>query len=134
MKYFTIDSSVIISSLLSFERRHEEALKIWESVLEGHILAILHFTILIEVVSAIRRRTGSEILAKEIRREILNLNNVIFVDIDKQFAEAAANIAAKTGLRGMDALIVTAAQEYDTQLVSFDKELIEKSKYILKKK
>lgn len=46
----------------------------------------------------------------------------------------AADIAAKTGLRGMDALVVQVAREFGADLISFDEEMIKKAKAILKKK
>jgi len=92
VRKLTIDSSVIISSLLKNEPRHKEALVIWEDVLKGKC----------------------------------------FVILDDKSAIEAAEIAAKTGLRGMDALVVQVAREYGAELISFDKEMIKKAKVILK--
>jgi predicted nucleic acid-binding protein len=58
MKKFTIDSSVIVASLLDNEPRHEEAFRIWESVLSGVNSAIMPYSIFVEVVAAVKRRTG----------------------------------------------------------------------------
>ncbi len=41
VKCLTVDSSIIVSSLLENEPRHKEALKIWDTVLAGKNLAIL---------------------------------------------------------------------------------------------
>jgi hypothetical protein len=41
MKRLTIDSSVIITSLFENEPRHEEALRIWESIITGRDVAIM---------------------------------------------------------------------------------------------
>ena len=76
MRKLTIDSSVIIASLLEKEPRHQEALKIWESILSGESIAIKPYSVLVEVVAAIRRRTGSEDLACEVRKEILEIENL----------------------------------------------------------
>ncbi len=67
MKGLTIDSSVIISSLLEKESRHQEASEIWESVLSGKKFAVMPYSVLVEVVAAVRRRTGSEELALEVK-------------------------------------------------------------------
>jgi predicted nucleic acid-binding protein len=134
VKKLTIDSSVIISSLLKNEHRHKEALSIWEDVLKGEGFVINPFSVLVEVVAAIRRRTGLVSLAMEIKKELIDTENISFVILDDKAAIEAAEIAAKTGLRGMDALVVQVAREYDAELISFDKEIIMKARAILKKR
>lgn len=68
VRKLTVDSSVIISSLLQNETRHKEALTIWENILKGKSFAIMPLSVLVEVVAAIRRRTGSEELALAIKK------------------------------------------------------------------
>lgn len=60
MKRLTVDASIIVSSLLENEPRHKEALRIWDTVLAGKNVAILPYSEFVEVVAAVRRRTGSE--------------------------------------------------------------------------
>ena len=120
MRKLTIDSSVIIASLLEKEPRHQEALKIWESILSGESVAIMPYSVLVEVVAAIRRRTGSEDLACEVRKEILEIENLSFVVLDQKAALEASDLAIRTGVRGMDALVIQVgvAQELDQGLVN----------------
>ncbi len=106
MKRLTVDSSVIISSLLKPEPRHREALRIWERVLSGKDLVILPYSVLVEVTAAIRRRTGSEELALQVKEELMNIKAVSFATLDEQSATEAAEIAGRTGVRGMDALVI----------------------------
>ena len=70
----------------------------------------------------------------EIKRELIDTENVSFVIMDDKSAVEAAEIAAKTGLRGMDALVVQVAREYDAELISFDKEMMKKARVVLKKR
>jgi|SRR3972149_5134467 len=132
MKKLTIDSSVIIASLLENELRHGEALRIWESVIAGRDVAIMPYSVFVEVVAAIRRRTGSEELAYEVKSELLEIENISFVALDQKAAEEAADLAIRTGVRGMDALVMQVAQEFATELITFDDEMIKKSQMILK--
>ncbi len=134
VRRLTVDRSVIISSLLKTEARHKEAFAIWEDILQGKGFAIMPLSILVEVVAAIRRRTGSEELATEIKKELIGIDNISFVIIDDKAAMEAADIAAKTGLRGMDAIVVQVAKEFGADLISFDEEMIKKAKTVLKKK
>lgn len=127
MTGITVDSSVIISSLLEQESRHKEALAIWKRVLAGKDFAVMPFSVLVEVVAAIRRRTGSEELALQVRQALLDAEAVSFIVLDEQAAEDAAEIAAKTAVRGMDALVIQVAREFGTELVSFDNEMLAKA-------
>jgi predicted nucleic acid-binding protein len=131
MKRLTLDSSVIIvASLLEKEPRHTEALEIWSTILSGNNVAIMPYSVLVEVVAAIKRRTGSESLAMEVKDELLNIETISFVILDDKSAVEAADLAAKTGVRGMDALLIQVAKEFGTELVSFDEEMMSKSKSI----
>jgi predicted nucleic acid-binding protein len=126
MKRLTIDSSVIISSLLENESRHSEAMQIWDAVIAGGDVAIMPYSVFVEVVAAIRRRTGSEELATEVKEELLKIENISFVILDQRAAEDAADIAIQKSVRGMDALVMQTAKEYETELVTFDDEMMKK--------
>jgi len=106
MGLLTIDSSVIVASLLAGESRHHEALDIWKTVLEGENRAVMPWTVLVEVVAAVRRRTGSEKHARAVASQLRRLETLAFVSLDERSALAAAVLAGKTGLRGMDAVVV----------------------------
>ena len=86
VKRLTIDSSVIIASLLKDESRHKEALTIWQDVLKGKSFAIMPYSVFVEIVAAIRRRTGSEKLALEVKNELVSIETVAFVVLDDKAA------------------------------------------------
>jgi len=132
MKKMTVDSSVIIASLLDKEPRHQEASQIWESILSGNNVAIMPYSVFVEVVAAIRRRTGSEELARDVKQTLLNIDNVSFVVVDQKTAEAAADLAIQTGLRGMDALVLQTAKDFEGDLVTFDDEMTKRAELVLK--
>jgi len=127
VKRLTVDSSIIVSSLLEGERRHKEARKIWETILAGKNVAILPYSVFVEVVAAVRRRTGSEELAREVGKHLLEIEALFFVGLDDKSAQEAVEIAVKTGVRGMDALVIQVAQDFDTELMSFDEEMMTKA-------
>jgi len=128
VKRLTVDSSIIVSSLLENEPRHKEALKIWDAVLAGKNVAIIPYSVFVEVVAAVRRRTGSEELAHEVGKQLLEIEAVFFVGLDDKSAQDAAEIAVKTGVRGMDALVLQVARDFSTELMSFDEEMIAKAR------
>lgn len=129
---FTIDSSVIVASLLEQEKDHLKALSIWREVITGTAIAIMPYTVLVEVVSAVRRRTGQKELAKKVKNELLSMDTANFVIIDPDSASDASDIAIESGVRGMDAVVIQTAKEYNTILVSLDTEMIEKAAAIVK--
>lgn len=131
VKIVTVDSSVIISSLLPEEKRHEEARQIWDKVLSGETPAVMPYSILVEVVASIRRRTGSELLALEVQKTLENIAALSFVMLDSRAAAKACKVATKTGLRGMDALVVQTAKEYKAELITFDHEMLQKAASVL---
>ena len=97
----TIDSSVIVASLLEKEKDHHNSLKLWNEVIAGKVIAIMPYTVLVEVVAAIRRRTGQKELAIKIKNELLAMDSVNFVIIDPESALEASDIAVESGVRGM---------------------------------
>ena len=131
MKRITLDSSVIVSSLLEKEPRHKEALRIWTAVVSGDFLAIVPYSVLVEVVAAIRRRTGSERLAREVKLKLINMETISFVALDHKSASQAADLAAKSGVRGMDALVMQVSREFDTELASFDEDMMARAAELL---
>jgi predicted nucleic acid-binding protein len=128
----TIDSSVIVASLLEHEKGHIKSLRLWNEVISGKVIAIMPYTVLIEVVAAVRRRTGKKELSQQVKEELLSMDSVNFVIIDPESASDAADIATESGMRGMDAIVIQTAKEYNTALVSLDKEMIEKAAGIVK--
>jgi len=122
----TLDSSVIISYLIETEIYSNLAKNIWEFVIQNEIRIILPYTILIEIVSAISRRTQNSSLVKEVENSLLNLPLIRFVELNKSRTAKVCNSARKYGLRGMDAIIAQVSEEFKTQLITFDKEIINK--------
>lgn len=127
MRHLTVDSSVIVSSLLENEPRHKQALEIWAKVLSGEDVAVMPYSVYVEVVAAVRRRTGSQELAQEVGKQMLGIETIFFVVLDDKSARDAGEIAAKTAVRGMDALVLQVVKDFGTELVSFDSEMLAKA-------
>ena len=68
--------------------------------MSGNNLAVLPYSVLVEVTAAIRRRTGSEKLALQAKDELLTIDTVSFVVLDDQAARQVAEIAEKLAFEG----------------------------------
>ncbi len=130
----TLDSSVIIAALRKQEDKHIQCRLLLEEVKDAQHIAIQSYIVLVEVVAAIKRRTNSDDLARKIGEILQSLDTLNFVELEGKRANVASDIAIKTGLRGMDAIIVQIAEEFDTTLISLDDEMMEKAKSIVKVK
>ncbi len=123
-----LDSSVIVAALRKQEVHYEAAKNLLEKVKDGNHIAIEPYIVLIEVVAAIKRRTGSTELAKRVKNDILAIDTINFTDLESTRANDASEIALNLGVRGMDAIIIQTAKEFNVPLITLDKEMIEKAK------
>lgn len=129
--YLTLDSSVIVAALREQEEKHEVCKRLLERVKNGEFIALESYTVLVEVVAAIKRRTGSEHLAERVKSGLENIDSIKFLDLISIRADDAADIAKETGVRGMDAIVIQAAKEFGSPLVSLDMEMTERSRFVV---
>lgn len=127
LMHICLDSSVIVSALRKQEVNHETSKNILRKVKDGEYIAIEPYIVLVEITAAIKRRTGSSELAARVKNDLLNIDNINFMDLGYERASHAADIAMKVGVRGMDAIVIQIAKEFDIPLVTLDKEMIEKA-------
>lgn len=128
----TIDSSVIIAFLRENEEKHKQCKKLFENIINGQHVALEPYIVLIEVISAIRRRTNSKTLAEKVKEDLQNLDNIFFFELVKSRAEQSSEISANLGVRGMDAIVIQIAKENNSILITLDKEMEEKAKSVVK--
>ena len=129
--YICLDSSVIVTALRKQEKSHLAAKDVLRKVKDGRHIAIEPYTVLIEVTAALKRRTGSKELALRVRNDLLAINTISFMGLDAESAADAAEIAAEIGVRGMDAIVIQVAKEFDIPLVTLDQEMLEKAKLVV---
>lgn len=106
----TIDSSIFVAALHRDERYSDECLKLLQKVDRGEYQVVIPMTVLIEVVAAIKRRTGSSGLAVKARDFILQIKNLSFVDLNYERTIRIIDFVIENKLRGMDALVVATAK------------------------
>ncbi|MCK5661141.1 MAG: type II toxin-antitoxin system VapC family toxin [Methanosarcinales archaeon] len=123
-----LDSSVIVAALRKQEVHHNAAIDILEKVKNGEYIAIEPQIVLVEVAAAIKRRTGSTELANRVMDDLLAIDTIHFTDLESRRAEDVTEIAINIGVRGMDAIVIQIAKEFNIPLITLDMEMIEKSR------
>lgn len=126
-----LDSSLIIAALRHEEEKHHSCRKILELVKNGALAAAEPYSVLVEISAAIKRRTDFVELAERIKADLKNIGGLHFFELTERRAEEACALAIKTGVRGMDALVMQIAAEMDASLVTLDRELEEKARGIV---
>jgi len=97
----TLDSSVIIAALRKQEERHKECRSLLEKVKDGKFIALEPYIVMIEVIAAMRRRTGSKQLAERVKNDLRSIDTIKFLDLVSFRAEEATEIATEMSVRGM---------------------------------
>jgi predicted nucleic acid-binding protein len=129
-KEITLDSSVLVSAFVEGDKFRPTALKVMKKVFLGEYHVTTSAIVPIEVCGAISRRAGAD-KAASVKRQLdkwENMNFINYIELDGKRRQEATELAVKLQLRGMDAIIVQAAKEKKTTLITFDDELAEKTK------
>ena len=113
--YMALDSSVIVASLREQEEKHVVCKRLLERVKNGEFVALEPYTVLVEVVAAIKRRTVPESLAGLVKSGLEDISSIIFMDLISIREDDASKIA----------------KEFGSPLVSPDVEMIERSKSVV---
>jgi len=121
----TIDSSILVSMFVKKEEKSNEARSIVHNLISQNVNVILPNIVLVEVVSAIIRRTKSKEMAYSVFQILKNIPNFNFINVDKNLTEYCCKIAVEAKLKSLDTIILSTALIYNAKLISFDKALNE---------
>jgi predicted nucleic acid-binding protein len=122
----TVDASVFVNALSPDEDESDESAEcISRLKIEG--VALIQPTLFIpEVVASIARKQDSTEIALEVLHELRKISNLTWVDLDDDFADFASEVAANHRLRGSDAVYAAVALRFGTELITLDKEQLER--------
>ncbi|MEW5938838.1 MAG: type II toxin-antitoxin system VapC family toxin [Chloroflexota bacterium] len=124
----TIDASVFVNAFSPTEEGSQHSWDFLSGLKENNTPIIVPTLLLAEVVASIARRQDNNELALEWLQEIKRVPNITFVDLDQSLAESSAEIAAAYRLRGSDAVYAAVAKRFATELVTLDREQLERVK------
>jgi len=133
-KEVTLDSSVFISAFVEGDKFRPKARRIIEKVFSGEYRVVTSATVLVEICGAIARRAGAEkaFLVKEHLAKWEDMNLINWSELTRERMDEAAKLAVELKLKGMDAIVVQVAKEKNRALITFDEEIAEKAKTIVK--
>ncbi len=132
MKDIIVDSNVFIASLIKNDKFHQNSLSIIERMENGELNFHVSMITPIEICCAIARRVGikeakesQEIIQNWVKEKKINIH-----ELNKKRMLEAQNRGINFKLKGMDAIIVQLAFELNFPLITFDNEIIERTKDI----
>ena len=127
----TIDASVFVSAFTPRESAHQISKTFMMSVREQSVPIIVPILVLPEISAVIARGQGKPELGIAFANELKKFPNITLIDLDESLASLAVEVAAQHRLRGSDAAYAAVALRFGTQLVTLDREQLERLPKVL---
>ena len=127
----TLDASVFVSAFTPTEPAHEASKLFMLGVRDQSTPIIVPVLVLPEVSAALSRGQGKPELGKAFVQQLRNLPNTTFVSVDEGIANLAVDVAADHRLRGSDAIYAAVALRFGTELITLDKEQLDRLQRVL---
>jgi predicted nucleic acid-binding protein len=127
----TIDASVFVSAFTPTEPAHQASKAFMMNVREQSIPIIVPVLVLPEISAALSRGQGKPELGKAFVQELKSFPNTMFIAVDETVADLAVEVAADHRLRGSDAVYAAVALRFGTELITLDKEQLERLPEVL---
>jgi predicted nucleic acid-binding protein len=127
----TIDASVFVSAFTPSEPAHQESRGFMIGAREQAIPIIVPVLVLPEISAALSRGQGKPELGLAFVQELRDFPNTTFIDVDESVANLAVEIAANHRLRGSDAVYAAVALRFGTELITLDKEQLDRLPKVL---
>ncbi len=129
---YCIDASVIVNSQLEREPYYSQSKAFLIMVKEKNLKVFLPEIVIPEITSGILRATMDDNFAFQFANNLRSISNFPFVPVDSKLANLASWIICKTKLKSADAIYIALAFDYNLELVTLDKEQLEKGKKFVK--
>ena len=127
----TIDASVFVSAFTPTEPAHQASKSFMLSVRGQSLPIIVPILVLPEISAAFSRGQSKPELGLAFVQELRNFPNTTFIDVDSGITTLAVEIAANNRLRGSDAVYAAVALRFGTELITLDKEQLERLPKVL---
>jgi predicted nucleic acid-binding protein len=124
----TVDASVFVASVRLQEANYQISLDFLQEIRSrGDVELICPSLVLPECSAAVMRRQQNATSAATLVRRIAAWPNSRFPSLTKTRARQASQLAAQLRLRGADSVYVATAKEFNTTLITWDEEVLQRS-------
>jgi len=127
----TIDASVFVSAFTPTEPAHQASKSFMLNVREQSVPIIVPVLVLPEISAALSRGQGKPEPGLSFVQELRNFPNTTFIDVNKNIADLAVEIAAHNRLRGSDAVYAAVALRFGMELITLDREQLDRLPKVL---
>ena len=127
----TIDASVFVSAFSPAEPAHPASKAFMSQVRENAVSIIVPVLVLPEVSAAISRGQGKPDLGVAFAGELRRVPQLSLISLDESLADLAVEIAAQRRLRASDAVYAAVALRFGTELITLDREQLERLPEVL---
>ena len=127
----TVDASVFVNAFSPDEEGSDQSLTFLTKLRTDGIPLIQPTLFFPEVVASIARKQDSAELALELAKELGKFSRLTLIDLDENLAEFAGEVAAKYRLRGSDAVYAAVALRFGSELITLDREQLERLPKVL---
>lgn len=131
MRLITIDSSVFVSAARPNEVGHRASTAFLQWVRHARPRLFLPTLLMAETAAALSRTGSDESLAQQYALAVGQLPNTVLVALDEGLARQSAVLATQHRLRGADAVYLATASLFAAELVTLDKEQLERGAKIV---
>jgi predicted nucleic acid-binding protein len=131
MRLLTIDSSVFVSAARPNEIGHAESIAFLAWVRNERTRLFLPTLVMAEVAAALSRTGSDPGLAQQYAMAVGQLPNTVMVALDEGLARQSAALGAQHRLRGADAVYLASAALFAAELVTLDREQLERGAAIV---
>ena len=121
-----IDASVYVALINAHEREHGSSWTWFEQAKAAREAVVAPVALLAEVAAALSRGVGDSVLAHQAVQQLLHSSLVELTPVTKALAERAAAVAVDHRVRGCDAIYVALAEQRGDQLVTLDRQQLER--------
>ncbi len=129
MTAFVVDASLWVARLIPAYIFYPDVFAWMEEQKKSGYLLLAPSLLLSEVAGVVSRRTKSADLAMRVVELLQKIPELQLVELDARLTQHAATLAARLGLRGVDAFYTAAADFLHLPLVTLDEDQALRSSY-----
>lgn len=122
----TVDASVFVAASRTDEVHYQNSRQFLQQIQAQQCDLYCPTLVLPECAAAIARPTADARLAEELVLLVQGLPRLHLVALDLSMAQRASQVARVHRLRGADSVYVSVADTFDSRLIAWDAELLER--------